>query len=85
MEFEIGTDDLPAFYAERQGKADQLRVSRQDIKARMTVIQHGGTLLPLDNTGHAVATEVQIAEIRQQLDREEDRNAKSKRHESEPT
>jgi N-acyl-D-aspartate/D-glutamate deacylase len=70
LELEIGTDDVPAFYAERQGKAlINYGVSAGHIKARMTVMKDGGTLLPLDNAGHAVATEAQIAEIRQHLER----------------
>jgi N-acyl-D-aspartate/D-glutamate deacylase len=70
LELEIGTDDVPAFYAERQGKAlINYGVSAGHIKARMAVMKDGGTLLPLDNAGHSVATEAQIAEIRQHLDR----------------
>src|SRR5262245_48832653 len=70
LELEIGTDDVPAFYAERQSKAlINYGVSAGHIKARMAVMKDRGTLLPLDNAGHSAATEAQIAEIRQHLDR----------------
>jgi len=35
----------------------------------MAVMKDGGTLLPPDNAGHVVATESQIAEIRQHIEK----------------
>jgi N-acyl-D-aspartate/D-glutamate deacylase len=70
LELELGTDDVPAFYAARDGKAlINYGVSDGHMKARMAVMKDGGTFLPLDNAGHVVATESQIAEIRQHIER----------------
>ena len=70
LELELGTDDVAAFYAAREGRAlINYGVSAGHIKARMSVMKDGGTFLPLDNAGHVVATEAQIAEIRQHIER----------------
>lgn len=70
LELELGTDDVPAFYAAREGKAViNYGVSAGHMKARMAVMKDGGTFLPVDNAGHVVATEAQIAEIRQHIER----------------
>lgn len=73
LELEAGTADVPAFYAEREGKAlINFGAAASHIKARMTVTRDGGvaakTLLPLDSAGYNVATDAQIAEIRRLID-----------------
>jgi N-acyl-D-aspartate/D-glutamate deacylase len=70
LELELGTDDVPAFYAARERKAlINYGVSAGHMKARMAVMKDGGTFLPLDNAAHVVATEAQIVEIRQHIER----------------
>ncbi len=74
LELEVGTDDVPAFYAAREGKAlINFGVSSGHVPARMTVMHDGGvplhTLLPLDKAGHDVANDAQIAEIRARIER----------------
>ena len=73
LELEAGTADVPAFYAERLGKAlINFGVAASHIKARMAVMHDGGvaagTLLPLDSAGHVVATDSQIAAMRHFID-----------------
>ncbi len=73
LELEAGTADVPAFYAEREGKAlINYGAAASHIKARMTVMRDGGvaakTLLPLDSAGYNVATDLQIAEMRRLID-----------------
>jgi N-acyl-D-aspartate/D-glutamate deacylase len=70
LELELGTDDVPAFYQAREGNAlINYGVSAGHMKARMAVLKDGGTFLPLDNAGHVVATEAEIAEIRSHIER----------------
>ncbi len=73
LELEVGVGDVPGFYAEHQGKAlINYGASAGHIRARMTVMQDGGlakaTLLPLDSAGHNVASDRQIAAMRQQIE-----------------
>jgi N-acyl-D-aspartate/D-glutamate deacylase len=73
LELEAGTADVPAFYADREGKSlINFGASASHIKARMTVMHDGGvtakTLLPLDSAGYNVASDVQIADMRRQID-----------------
>jgi len=74
LELEVGVGDIPAFYADHQGKAlINYGASAGHIRARMAVLKDGGlargTLLPLDSAGSNVASDAQIAEIRQQIER----------------
>ena len=73
LELEAGTENVPAFYAEREGKAlINYGASASHIKARMSVMHDGGvaarTLLPLDSAGYNVASDAQIAEMRRQIE-----------------
>ncbi len=72
LELEVGTGDVPAFYAARDGKSlINYGASASHIRARMAVMQDGGvergTLLPLDSAGHNAASDAQIAEMRKQI------------------
>jgi N-acyl-D-aspartate/D-glutamate deacylase len=73
LELEVGVGDVPDFYSSHDGKAlINYGASAGHIKARMAVMQDGGTvhrtLLPLDSAGHNVASDAQIAEMRKQLE-----------------
>jgi N-acyl-D-aspartate/D-glutamate deacylase len=73
LELEVGTGDIPAFYAERDGKALlNYGASLGHVRARMAVMHDGGlergTLLPLDSAGYTVATSAQLAAIRKQIE-----------------
>ncbi len=73
LELEVGTENVPAFYAEHEGKAlINYGASASSIRARMAVMKDGGirlgTLLPLDSAGHNVASDGQIAEMRRLVD-----------------
>jgi N-acyl-D-aspartate/D-glutamate deacylase len=72
LELEVGTGDVPAFYAARDGKSlINYGATASHIRARMAVMQdggvEGGTLLPLDSAGHNAASDAQIAEMRKQI------------------
>ncbi len=73
LELEAGTDDVPGFYAARDGKAlINYGVAASHIKARMAVMHDRGvalgTLLPLDSAGYNVASDAQIADIRRHIE-----------------
>ena len=73
LELEVGVGDIPAFYADRHGKAlINYGASAGHIRARMAVLNDGGiargTLLPLDSAGYNVASEAQLAAIRKQIE-----------------
>src|SRR4051812_30110693 len=65
FEIEVGTDDVPAWYASRDGgQIVNYGVSVGHIKARMKTLKDPGTaLLPAGIGGSGVATEAQIAEM----------------------
>lgn len=73
LELEVGTGDIPAFYAEREGKAlINYGASLGHVRARMAVMHDGGlergTILPLDSAGYNIATDAQLAAIRKQIE-----------------
>ncbi len=73
LELEVGVGDIPEFYEAHQGKAlINFGASAGHIRARMAVMQDGGlakgTLLPLDSAGHNVASDEEIAAMRQQIE-----------------
>ncbi len=73
LELEVGTADVPAFYAERKGKSlINFGAAASHIKARMDVLHDGGvaahTLLPLDSAGYNVASDAQIAAMRRHIE-----------------
>lgn len=70
LELEVGTGDVPAFYAAREGKAlINFGASAGHIPARMAVMHDPSTgLLPIGDGGRRVATDAQIAEIRRRIE-----------------
>ncbi|MBY0489668.1 MAG: amidohydrolase family protein [Gemmatimonadaceae bacterium] len=74
LELEVGTEDVPRFYADRAGKAlINFGAAASHLRSRMVVLGDNGiakgTLLPLDSAGYRVATDAQIAEMRRLIDR----------------
>jgi N-acyl-D-aspartate/D-glutamate deacylase len=69
LELEVGTADVPGFYAEREGKAlINYGASMGHIKARMAVMKDPGTFLPVGAGGREAASDAQIAEIRRRIE-----------------
>ena len=69
LELEVGTVDIPKFYADRDGKAlINFGASIGHIPARMAVLKDPGTFLPLAGGGRDPATPDEIAAIRQRID-----------------
>lgn len=70
LELEVGTSDIPGFYASRAGKAlINYGASVGHVRARMVVMNDPSQgLLPTGSGGHQVATETQIAEIKRRID-----------------
>jgi N-acyl-D-aspartate/D-glutamate deacylase len=70
LELEVGTGDVPAFYASREGKAlINFGASSGHIRARMLVMKDPSTsLLPTGSGGKTIATDAQIADIKQHVD-----------------
>jgi len=73
LELEVGAGDIPAFYATHQGKSlINFGASAGHIRARMAVMKDGGTargtILPIDSAGYNVASDVQIGEMRKQIE-----------------
>jgi N-acyl-D-aspartate/D-glutamate deacylase len=66
LELEVGTEDVPAFYAAREGKAlINYGASSSHIRARMKVFHDPSTgLLPSGAGGRDVATDAQIAAVK---------------------
>jgi N-acyl-D-aspartate/D-glutamate deacylase len=65
LELEVGTEDVPAFYAARQGKAlINYGASSSHIRARMKVFDDpSSSLLPSGAGGRDVASDAQIAAV----------------------
>ena len=70
LELEVGTSDIPGFYASREGKAlINYGASVGHVRARMAVMRDPSQgLLPTGSGGHQVATEAQIAEIKRRIE-----------------
>ncbi len=70
LELEVGTEDVPAFYAAREGKAlINYGASSSHIRARMVVFKDPSTgLLPTGPGGRDAATDAQIAAIRRKIE-----------------
>jgi N-acyl-D-aspartate/D-glutamate deacylase len=70
LELEVGTSDVPGFYASREGKAlINYGASVGHIRARMVVMRDPSQgLLPTGPGGRQVATDEQIAEIKRRID-----------------
>lgn len=74
LELEVGSEDVPGFYAARDGKSlIHFGVAASHVRARMLVLGDNGlakgTLLPLDSAGYRVATDAQVAAMRRVIDR----------------
>jgi N-acyl-D-aspartate/D-glutamate deacylase len=70
LELEVGTSDVPGFYASREGKAlINYGASVGHVRERMVVMRDPSQgLLPTGAGGHQVATDEQIAEIRRGIE-----------------
>lgn len=65
LELEVGTEDVPGFYASREGKAlINYGASVGHIRTRMVVMGDQGTFLPTGPGGRQAASEAQIADMR---------------------
>lgn len=70
LELEVGTEDVPGFYAAHQGKAlINYGASSSHIRARMKVFNDPSTgLLPTGAGGRDVASDAQIAAVRKMVE-----------------
>ena len=70
LELEVGTSDVPGFYASREGKAlINYGASVGHVRERMDVMRDPSKgLLPTGPGGHQVATDEQIAEIKRRIE-----------------
>jgi N-acyl-D-aspartate/D-glutamate deacylase len=69
LELEVGTSDVDAWYAQREGKSlINFGVSVGHIPVRMKVIGDPGEFLPSGDAAHKPATPEQIAEMRKQVE-----------------
>jgi dihydroorotase len=73
LELEIGTGDVPGFYAAHDGRSVvNYGASAGHVRTRMAVMRDGGidkhTNLPLDSAGHGVASDAQVADMRAQIE-----------------
>ena len=70
LELEVGTEDIPTFYRNREGKAlINYGASVGHVRERMVVMKDPSTsLLPTGSGGRMIATDAQIADMRQRID-----------------
>jgi N-acyl-D-aspartate/D-glutamate deacylase len=69
LELEVGTSDVDAFYAQREGKSlINFGVSAGHIPVRIKVIGDPSDFLPNGDAAHKPATPEQIAEMRKQIE-----------------
>ena len=69
LELELGTGDVPAWYAHRQGKAlINYGVSVGHIPVRMAVMKDSGQWLPTGDAAHSAASPQQIREMQEKLE-----------------
>jgi N-acyl-D-aspartate/D-glutamate deacylase len=70
LELELGTDDVPAWYAARQGKAlINYGVSIGHIPVRMKVMHDPGQFLPTGDAAHREATPAELAQLREGMEK----------------
>ena len=70
LELEVGTDDVDAWYAEREGKTlINFGVSIGHIPVRMKVMHDPGNFLPTGDAAHREATPKELQEIKTQVHR----------------
>src|ERR1700736_4759408 len=67
LELEVGTDDVDAWYAQREGKTlINFGVSVGHIPVRMKVMHEPGNFLPTGDAAHREATPQELEEIKNQ-------------------
>ena len=70
LELEVGTADVDAWYAKREGKSlINFGVSAGHIPVRMKVFSDPGTFVPTADGAHRTATTEQIAQMRADIER----------------
>src|ERR1700730_15665079 len=70
LELEVGTDDVDAWYAKREGKTlINFGVSVGHIPVRMKVMHDPGNFLPIGDAAHREATPQELEEIKTQIHR----------------
>ena len=70
LELEVGTDDVDAWYAKREGKSlINFGVSVGHIPVRMKVMHDPGNFLPTGDAAHREATPRELEEIKTQIHR----------------
>ena len=70
LELEVGTADVDAWYAKREGKSlINFGVSAGHIPVRMKVFSDPGTFVPTADGAHRAATTEQIAQMRADIER----------------
>jgi N-acyl-D-aspartate/D-glutamate deacylase len=68
LELEVGTDDVDAWYAQREGKTlINFGVSAGHIPVRMKVMHDPGNFLPTGDAAHREATPQELEEIKNQI------------------
>ena len=76
LELEVGTDDVDAWYAKREGKSlINFGVSAGHIPVRMKVMHDPGNFLPTGDAAHREATPQELEEIKTQIRRGLERGA----------
>src|SRR5262245_641015 len=69
LELELGTADVPAWYAERSaGQRINYGVSIGHIKVRMAVMHDSGTVMPVGDGAYRAATPAQIEETARRIE-----------------
>jgi len=69
LELEVGTGDVDAWYAQRDGKSlINYGVSAGHLAARMTAMHEPATFLPTGEAAHRSATDAEIADMKQRLE-----------------
>lgn len=76
LELEVGTADVDAWYASRQGRSlINYGASAGHIPTRMKVLRDPGTFLPMGDAAHRRATDGEVADILRTLERGLERGA----------
>jgi len=69
LELEVGTGDVDAWYAQRDGKSlTNYGVSAGHLAARMAAMHEPATFLPTGEAAHRSATDTEIADMKQRLE-----------------
>jgi len=69
LELEVGTGDVDAWYAQREGKSlINYGVSAGHLAARMAAMHEPDTFLPTGDAAHRAATDAEIADMKQRLE-----------------